>query len=199
MGTVTQKTVVETVRHRVEHARPGMFFRVDDFDGDAGEVGSVLRCLVGEGELVRVSRGLYWRGQKTRFGMTHPATLEAAVAVGGPGSGPSGVAAAHVLGLSTQVPAVVEVGVPGQVPEPMCGVRFQSRPYVRYEYCLTLLEVAVLEVLGNPYVVEVSWPLVEEHIRQLVIRGMLRVTVLGDLTAMEPQEIVQKRWAAISL
>lgn len=107
-------------------------------------------CLAAEGELVRVRRGLYWRGKKTRFGMTHPSVLEAAVAVGGPGSGPSGIAAGHLLGLTTQVPSTVDVAVPGKTPEPMPGVRFRSRPYSRRERRLTPVEVAVLEVLRGP-------------------------------------------------
>ncbi len=55
--------------------------------------------------------------------MTRPSELETAVAVGGQGSGPSGVAAAQLLGLTTHVPATVEVTVPGKVPSPaQCGV-----------------------------------------------------------------------------
>ena len=111
MRTVSTESVAGAVRHRVERARPGTFFRRRDFEGTDRAVESALSRLVAEGELVRVRRGLYWRGKTTRFGMTHPSVLETAVAVGGPGTGPVGVAAAQLLGLTTQVPATVEVAV----------------------------------------------------------------------------------------
>ena len=151
-----------------------------------------------EGELVRVRRGLYWRGKKTRFGMTHPSVLETAVAVGGPGTGPAGVAAAQLLGLTTQVPATVEVAVPGKVPDPMQGVRFRSRPYSRRERRLTPVEVAILEVLRDPHAAEAPWSRVEDRIRELLADGTVRAQVLDAEAASEPRVQARKRWAALA-
>lgn len=198
MRTVTTESVAGATRHRVTKARPGTFFRRRDFDGSDRAVESALSRLVAEGELVRVRRGLYWRGKKTRFGMTHPSALETAVAVGGPGSGPSGVAAAQLLGLTTQVPATVEVTVPGKVPDPMRGVRFRSRPYSRRERRLTPVEVAVLEVLRDPHAAEVPWRRVEERIRELLADGTVRARVLDAEATSEPRVQARERWAAVA-
>lgn len=198
MRTVTTESVAGAARHRVTKARPGTFFRRRDFDGSDRAVESALSRLVAEGELVRVRRGLYWRGKKTRFGMTRPSVLETAVAVGGPGSGPSGVAAAQLLGLTTQVPATVEVTVPGKVPDPMRGVRFRSRPYSRRERRLTPVEVAVLEVLRDPHAAEVPWRRVEERIRELLADGTVRARVLDAEATSEPRVQARERWAAVA-
>jgi hypothetical protein len=141
---------------------------------------------------------MYWRGKTTRFGMTHPSVLETAVAVGGPGTGPAGVAAAQLLGLTTQVPATVEVAVPGKVPDPMRGVRFRSRPYSRRERRLTPVEVAVLEVLRDPHAAEVPWSRVEERIRELLADGTVRAQVLDAEATSEPRVQARERWAEVA-
>lgn len=198
MRTVTTESVAGAARHRVAKARPGTFFRRRDFDGTDRAVESALSRLVAEGELIRVRRGLYWRGKKTRFGMTYPSVLETAVAVGGPGTGPAGIGAAQLLGLTTQIPAIVEVAVPGKVPEPMRGVRFRSRPYSRRERRLTPVEVAVLEVLRDPHAAEVPWGRVEERIRELLADGTVRAQVLDAEATSEPRVQARERWAEVA-
>ena len=198
MRTVSGSSVAGAARRRVERARPGTFFRRRDFEGSDRAVESALSRLAAEGELVRVRKGLYWRGKKTRFGMTQPSPFETALAVAGPGSGPAGVAAAHYLGLTTQVPSVVEIAVPGKTPEAMRWVRFRSRPFSRRERRLTPAEVAVLEVLRDPLTVEQPWSRVVERIRDLVADGTLRAKVLGAAAAEEPRIQARARWAAIA-
>lgn len=83
-----------------------------------------LRQLVAGGELVRVYRGLYYKGTKTVLGMTRPRPIDLALRIGGPGSGPCEYTAAHILHLTTQVPAQVCVAVPkghGRIPTPPEG------------------------------------------------------------------------------
>ncbi|MCC6831906.1 MAG: hypothetical protein IT200_11225 [Thermoleophilia bacterium] len=184
------------MRRRVERARPGTFFLRRDFEGSDRAVESALSRLAAEGRLVRVRRGLYWRGKKTRFGMTHPSVLQAAIAVGGPGSGPSGAAAAHLLGLTTQVPSTVDVAVPGKTPEPMRGVRFRSRPYSRRERRLTPIEVAVLEVLRDPGASEAPPSQVAARIQELIADRAVRADVLDAVVAAEPRVTARKAWAA---
>ena len=198
MKTVATESVAGAARRRVEGARPGTFLRRRDFVGSDRAIESALSRMAAQGELVRVRRGLYWRGTKTRFGMTCPSALEAAVAVGGPGTGPSGVAAAHLLGLSTQVPATVEVAVPGKIPEPMPGVRFRSRPYSRREHRLIPAEVAVLEVLRDPGATEAPWPVVVAHIRGLIANGTVRGDVLALQATEEPRVQARERWATVA-
>lgn len=198
MRTVSPDSVAGAARARVARARPGTFFRRNDFEGSDRAVESALSRLATEGELVRVRRGLYWRGKHTRFGMTPPSLLETAIAVGGPGTGPSGVAAAHLLGLTTQVPAVVEVAVPGKRPDPMVGVRFTSRPYSRRERRLTPVEVAVLELLRDPGAAEAPWPRVAARVRDLVADDTVRATVLDAEASTEPVVAARQRWATVA-
>jgi len=197
MRTASRSSVSGEARHRVEHAAHGTFFRRRDFAGSDRAVESALSRLATSGELVRVRKGLYWRGQQTRFGMTRPSPLEIAVAVAGPGSGPSGVAAAHLLGLTTQVPATVEVAVPGSPPDPIPGVRFRSRPYSRREHRLTSIEVAVLEVLRDPDATEMSWPQVARRLRKLADDGTIRAEVVGAGAIEEPRVKARERWSTV--
>lgn len=198
MGRSTPEPAASTVRRQVEHARPGTFFRRRDFPGGDRAVESALSRLAANGELLRVRKGLYWRGKRTRFGMTRPSTLEIALAVGGPGAGPCGVAAAHLLGLTTQVPATVEVAVPGRVPDPMPGVRFRSRPYARREQRLTPAEVAVLELLRDPHAAEAAWPRVVDRIRVLIADGSVRTAALHVAATEEPRIQARERWATVA-
>lgn len=199
MRSVSKESAAGAARHRVERGAPGSFLRRSDFSGSDRAVESALSRLTAEGELVRVRKGLYWRGKKTRFGMTRPSMLEAALAVAGVGSGPSGVAAAHLLGLTTQVPATVEVAVPGPAPDPMAGVRFRSRPYSRRERGLSAVEVAVLEVLRGPGTAETLWPDVECRIRELVEDGTVRAGLLGEAAMSEPRVIARQRWESVGV
>ncbi|MBA3741511.1 DUF6088 family protein [Sporichthya sp.] len=198
MKTLGSESAAGAARARVQHARTETFFRRRDFAGGDRAVESALSRLAAAGELIRVRRGLYWRGKKTRFGMTRPSVLEVAVAVCGPGAGPSGVAAAHLLGLTTQVPATVEVAVPGKVPEPMPGVRFRSRPYSRREHRLTPAEVAVMEILRDPDSAEATWPQVAERIRDLIADGTVRAHVLDTQATNEPRVQARERWATVA-
>jgi hypothetical protein len=162
-------------------------------------VESALSRIAAEGALVRVRKGLYWRGKQTRFGMIRPSVLDVALAIGGTGSGPSGVAAARMLGLTTQVPATVEVAVPGKSPEPLTGVRFRSRPFTRRERKLRPIEVAVLELLRDPHAAEADWAQVTCRIRELIADGTVRPTVLGAAAAEEPRVEARSRWASVAV
>ncbi|MGH8997928.1 MAG: DUF6088 family protein [Acidimicrobiia bacterium] len=191
-------TVAGHVRERVLRARPGTFLRRDDFEGSDRAVETALSRLAAAGELVRVRRGLYWRGQKTRFGMTRPSPLETALAIGGPGAGPAGVAAARLLGLTTQVPAMVEVAVAGKVPDPIPGVRFCSRPFTRRERRLRPLEVAVLELLRDPHAAEAPWPDVQSRVEKLMAERKVRPKLLAQEVAQEKHRPARERWSALS-
>jgi hypothetical protein len=179
-------------------ARPGTFLRRDDFEGSDRAVETALSRLAAAGELVRVRRGLYWRGGKTRFGMTRPSPLETALAVGGPGAGPAGVAAARMLGLTSQVPATVQVAVAGKVPDALPGVRFCSRPFTRRERRLRPLEVAVLELLRDPDAAEHSWRDVRSRVEELIAEGKVRQELLAQEVAQEKHRPARERWLALS-
>jgi hypothetical protein len=198
MEQAVAEPVARVIRRQVEHARAGTFLRCRDFPGGPRAVESALSRLAAEGELVRVRRGLYWRGTRTRFGMVRPSALDVALEIGGTGSGPSGVAAARMLGLTTQVPAAIEVAVPGKSPEPLAGVRFRSRPFTRRERKLRPIEVAVLELLRDPHAVGADWAQVACRIRELIADGAVRAAALGAAAAEEPRVEARARWASLA-
>ena len=191
-------SVATGVRSQILAASTGTFFSRGDFDGTEAAVDTALSRLAAAHELLRVRKGLYWKGRPTRFGMTRPSAYEVALHVGGLGSSPASVAAAHALGLSTQVPAVVEVAVPGKAPDPFPGVRFRSRPYARRARELRPLEVAALEVLADALVAEVSLEQLEARIKELIASGVVRCGVLVDEANDEARPIVRTRMAAIA-
>jgi hypothetical protein len=152
----------------------GTFLRRRDFVGTDRAVETALSRLVAKGELVRVRPGLYWVGRRTGFGMIPPSTHDAALAIAGPGAGPSGVSAARTLGLTTQVPSVVEVAIPCKVPVPVSGVRFRSRSFARREHRLTPLEAAVVELLRYPDCSEASWADISHRRAGLLSKNVVR-------------------------
>jgi hypothetical protein len=159
-----------------------------DLAGPTAAVETALSRIAAEAQtpVVRVRKGLYWRTTWTRFGPTRPHERQIAMEVAGPGSGPAGVAAAHDLGVTTQVPSVEYIAVPGRPPRPIRGIRFVSRQYHRRELGLRPLEVAVLEALrAGPAVVEAEWPEFVDRVGRLVHAGLIRLDVLGQAALME--------------
>jgi Family of unknown function (DUF6088) len=193
MNGVAETTISGVIQRRVDSAKPGTFFRRADFAGSEAAIDTALSRMAKSDVLFRVRKGLYWKGKSTRFGMTRPTTLEAAIAIGGAGSGPSGIAAANVLGLTTQVPGTVEIAVPGKVPDPFPGVRFRSRPDQRREHKMKPLEIAVLELLRDPSAAEVGWEQVKERVNELVAKGMVRPELVATEARSEPHVAARTR------
>lgn len=143
-------SIAHTIRWRVGHSTE-RFWRNEDFEGDAATVKSALLRLVAEGQLERVRRGVYWRGRRTRFGMTVPSPVAAAREVLGEHEavGAAEWYAANLLGLSTQVAPVPVVAVSRRAPTGLDGVRLVDRSgrTGRREARLTADEVTLLEAL----------------------------------------------------
>ena len=180
-------------------ALPGRsFVRVRDIEGPRTAVESAFSRLATAGTITRVRKGLYWKGTPTAMGMSSPRIEEVALELGGPGAGPSGVAAAHWLGLTSQVPAIYLSSVPRRVPKPWGRIRFTQRPVERLLRALTPSEVAVLEVLRvGPSVVEFGWARFTEVVEQLATAGTIRVDVLDRQVCDEPHRAARARWADI--
>ena len=64
------------------------------------------------------THSLYWKGPRTPVGMPLPRAFDVGMAIAGPGAGPACVSAAAFLGLTTQVPSVDTIAVPGRTPTP---------------------------------------------------------------------------------
>lgn len=171
---------------------------VRDVDGSRSAVESAFSRLAAGGDLLRIRKGLYWKGAMTALGMSPPRVEEVALELGGEGSGPAGVAAAHSLGLTSQVPSTYLAAVPTRTPGPWPGVRFTQRPIDRLLHSLTPSEVAVLEILrAGPAVVEAAWEKLPEVIARLAVSGTVRLDVLDRATAKEPHRPARARWAEL--
>lgn len=190
-------SVAAATKERVFSVPAGTFLRRKDFEGSDRAVETALSRLCARGDLVRVRPGWYWVGKRTRFGMTRPTTLDAALVIAGSGAGPSGVSAARALGLTTQLPSVVEVAVPGKAPDPFSGVRFRSRSFTRREHRLTPMEVAVIELLRSPDSSEMSWRDTSRHIASLAAENVVRREVLDEVISEEHHRGARERWRMV--
>lgn len=146
-----RRSVATEVANTVRRARR-RFFRRDDFVGSRYSVEKALSRLVERGELLRIRNGLYWKGADTPFGMSPPNPREVVTVYSAPyPSGPAGMSAANLLGLTTQIPRVPEYAAPSTVPdiERISLVRHSpKRANARRSARLNESEVALLEVLG---------------------------------------------------
>lgn len=181
-----QMTLTGDLRERVQSAPAGSFWRVEDVAGPRSAVDTAFHRLAAEGELVRVRRGLYWKGARSRYGPGRPSALDIGLAAAGRGAGPTGWAAARALGLTTQVPAVPELAVVGRPPTGVDGVRYRSRSnYGRLE--LRPLEVALLEALREwPKFTEGGRADLLEAVRRLADEGRIDFERTAAVTEHEP-------------
>lgn len=187
------------MREQVANAPERSFVAVADLVWPRHAVECELSRLAGRGEVVRVRKGLYWKGPMTRLGMPLPGAMEVGLAVGGVGAGPAALSAAHLLGLTTQVPATETIAVAGRVPAPVPGVRFVSRSVERRVNELRHAEVAVIEVLRDgPAVVETPWRRVGEVIGSLAGDGEIRMSVVDAELRVEHHPLARSRWAELT-
>jgi predicted transcriptional regulator of viral defense system len=200
MGVRQAGSVAEGVRRWVERLPDRAFFDSRDVPGSSRAVESALSRMAADGEIVRVRRGTYWKPPPARFGRrARPVPLEAGLHVGGRGAGPAGVSAARLFGLTTQVPAVEQVGVPGRAPERMRGVRFSSRPYSRREYDLNAYEVALLELLrAFDEVAERPWADLADAVDEAVRDGRIRPERVAVAVEEEHDRSAREGWRRLA-
>lgn len=104
----------ETVRRRIE-ASGERVWRMADFEGmPFMAVAQALSRLARQGVIQRLGKGLYYRPRQTAFGTSLPNTAQVrSLPVRRSKVFPAGIAAANVLGFTTQNPARVEVATNG--------------------------------------------------------------------------------------
>jgi hypothetical protein len=105
-------TIAENILSQAKTLPEGALISAKEFLhlGSRAAVDQALTRLAGRGELMRLSRGLYVRPIKTRFGTRAPAAqkvVEGIAAARAETVVAHGAAAANSLGLTTQVPARV--------------------------------------------------------------------------------------------
>lgn len=191
-------SIAQAVSGHIEGLPEGSFVRTRDVAGSRAAVESAFSRLATDGIVVRVRKGLYWKGVSTVLGMSSPRVEEVALALGGRGSGPAGVAAARWLSLTSQVPSTYLTAVPGRAPAPWGRIRFTQRPVERLVQAVTPTEVAVLEVLrAGPPVVEHGRERLTEVVTELARSGVVRLGVLDRRLRDEPHRNARARWADI--
>lgn len=192
-------TVAATVRDRIRRARPGTFFRSTDFEGTRPAVESFLsRLTAQEKVLLRVRRGLYWKGVASRYGSGRPGVDAIVRAVTeGCGAGPAGWSASHALGLSTQMPATPTYAVVGPPPSGIPGTAFRSRRNLG-RVGLGYHEIALLEVLREwPRFIEADWTTLVARVAELRGEGRIRPESVRRAAERERMPALRDRVAAL--
>jgi DNA-binding HxlR family transcriptional regulator len=97
------------VRQRIEKGRE-RFWRLKDFQGlSSMAVAQALSRLRKSGYIERVRKGIYYRARQTAFGKSRPNPAKLQKLITGKRFFPSGIAAANLLGFTTQNPNKIEV------------------------------------------------------------------------------------------
>lgn len=100
--------VVSIIRERISSAENGTLFFNNSFpEYDDEYVGKILSDLVKSGALYHLSRGIYLKTERTRFGLVYPPVSAIASAIAERDKAqilPTGATALNLLGLSTQMP-----------------------------------------------------------------------------------------------
>jgi hypothetical protein len=181
--------IAAKVRNRVR-AGGIQFWTFDDFsDLDSRAADKALVRMVAMGELHRVRRGLYYRGDFTLFGMSRPTQEDVALRVAGYGVGPAGLSAANQLGLTTQMPGQDVYAVPAPAPRDLPTIRFISRPArpARARAKLRPAEVALLEVLDSWVSVSDLSPYdTETRLVEVVRSGLINASRVAKGAVDEP-------------
>lgn len=104
------KSIISEVRQRIDH-QGERFWRLADFqDLPTGAVAKALSRLAQKGHLKRLSKGVYYRGRPTAFGVSRPnLTLLQGLAAEKSPIFPAGLSAASMLGFTTQMSQQNEV------------------------------------------------------------------------------------------
>ena len=151
-GRAGARSTAAAVRRRIE-ANGERVWRLADFEGlSFMAVAQALSRLVRLGQIQRLGKGLYYRPRPTAFGASRPNLAQVrSLPVRRRGVFPAGVAAANMLGFSTQNPVRMEVATNGlSLPRQIVGketVIHTRRP--ESWRTLTETDAALLDFLRN--------------------------------------------------
>jgi len=103
-----QDSVINKIRSKIAHSKFGEVFFVSSFPKyDVEYVTKLMSVFEKEGIITRISKGVYVKARKTRFGILYPSAFELVTEIAKRDKAviiPTGVTAANRLGFSTQVP-----------------------------------------------------------------------------------------------
>lgn len=145
---MSNDNVTKTVESRLKR-RPGRLFTFEDFDDlPASAVAPALSRLAARGEIRRARKGVYYAPKMTTLGEVPPDPVVLGATVSRGRSHPAGLSASNLLGLTTQVPARVELAVEDKRPTSVRGIEFKPRMGTNRRD-LHPREAALLEVLRD--------------------------------------------------
>jgi Family of unknown function (DUF6088) len=178
------------------------FWLVDDFEGTIKAVNAELSRLVGQEELIRVRRGVYWRGRNSRFGMGLPSGMKVLqkVLAGQQTFGATGWYATNLLGLSTQVSPVEMIAITGRVPSRIHNLKIVSRASrrARNTACLNITEVTFLEALdGWERYVEFDSVTALNRFIELLKISEIRINKIVEASVTEPSSVRERLRAVL--
>lgn len=126
-----------------------------------------------DGEVIKVARGLYYKGRRTTYGMTRPSTERiVAAALGGRGHGPAGHSAAAMWGVTTQVSPSMRVATLKHT-NALNDVALVHRSNLA-RVDLSTREIALLELLRDPNAyVESGWDSFVDAVRSAAGEGLV--------------------------
>jgi hypothetical protein len=173
------------------------FVHVDRLPGSSTAARKAASRAVKDGLLLPVRRGLYYRGRRTRYGVTAPRADEIARAVlGTRGIGPAGYSAARAWGVTTQIPPVWHVATLRTV-DPIDGVvQHERRNLARAD--LNEKEIALLELLRSPEVyAEAGWDALADNVSAALQAGEISADRLRNVVPGEYNRAVRDNFARL--
>lgn len=194
------KTIAATPGKALDRVAAGTFVHVDSLPGSRAAASSAAWRASKRGDLVPIRKGLYFKGTKTRYGMTRPASEAIGVEVlGAVGVGPTGHSAARALGLTTQVPATPSLTVAGPLPTSVPGVKVSKRNNMRRRE-LNYDEIALLELLRGDWesTVEGGWPALVAAAASAVRDGKVRLNALAETLTSEHSPAARANFARLT-
>jgi hypothetical protein len=158
MRTISKRTgsaaanTAKTVRGRIE-AGGERVWRFADFEGmPFMAVAQTLSRLSRQGVIQRLGKGLYYRPRATAFGTSRPNPAQIrSLPVRQKGIFPAGIAAANLLGFTTQNPARIELATSGlSLPRLIVGkeAMIHTRRPASWQG-LSVMDAALLDFLRN--------------------------------------------------
>lgn len=142
-------SAIDLVRSHLRHA-PGSLIRATDLTGATPAAASkALARLAAQGEVRRLRKGVYYMPKPTLLGESRPSQPALIQKLLEHRARPTGLTAANLLGLTTQLPARAEyVAYATAVPSGLETARLRLRPRER-AVALAPRDAALLEVIRD--------------------------------------------------
>lgn len=191
MSTLSPGTVIRNTPEK-------SFVHVNRLPGSPAAARKAASRAAADGLLVPVRRGLYYRGRRTRYGLTSPRAEDTAREVlGTRGVGPAGYSAARLWGVTTQMPAAWHVATLRSA-DPIDGVVQHERSNLA-RVDLNEKEIALLELLRDPEVyAESGWDDLVTKFRDAVIDGEVNTERLAEAVPHEYNRAVRDNFGRLS-